>query len=400
MSTAVMTNRLEMSSVADSALKAAAGFWFVVTLIGQWIFVFYIASYYGTSAARGDFAAWNKLLPHGWVPGATVGNIALSAHLLFAAMISFSGALQLVPRIRTRFAWLHRWNGRFYILAAFTMGCSAVYLAFSGRRVVGDTLQHIASGINAGLILICAALALRYALLRDFRTHRVWALRLFLVVSGVWFFRVGLMLWLLLFRGPVGFDETTFTGPFLTFLGFAQFLLPLAVLELYLRTKERPGAVRRIAMASALFVLTLAMGAGIFAATMTMWTPRIKQAFDPRKSVAEVLSATIASGGVDAAAKQYHDLKATAPTTYNFDEDELNTLGYQLIREKKYKSAIGVLQMNVEAYPQSGNAYDSLAEAYMDDGDKAEAIANYEKSLQLNPKNDNAFKTLQRLKAP
>lgn len=153
-------------------------------------------------------------------------------------------------------------------------------------------------------------------------------------------------------------------------------------------------------MASALFGLTLAMGAGIFAATMTMWTPRIKQAFDPRKSVAEVLSATIASRGVDAAAKQYHDLKATAPTTYNFDEDELNTLGYQLIREKKYKSAIGVLQVNVEAYPQSGNAYDSLAEAYMDEGDKAEAIANYEKSLQLNPKNDNAFKTLQRLKAP
>jgi cytochrome c-type biogenesis protein CcmH/NrfG len=51
-------------------------------------------------------------------------------------------------------------------------------------------------------------------------------------------------------------------------------------------------------------------------------------------------------------------------------------------------------------HPQSGNAYDSLAEAYMDEGDKAEAIANYEKSLQLNPKNDNAFKTLQRLKAP
>jgi tetratricopeptide (TPR) repeat protein len=400
MSTAVMTNRLEMSSVADGALKAAGVFWFVVTVIGQWIFVLYIVANYGTSAARGDYAAWNKTLAQGWQPGATLGNAALAAHLFFAAMISFSGALQLVPQIRAKFAWFHRWNGRFYIFAAFTMGISALFLIFSGRRIVGDTVQHIASGMNAGLILICAALALRYALLRDFRTHRVWALRLFLVVSGVWFFRVGLMLSLLIFKGPVGYDPATFTGPFVTFLGFAQFLLPLAVLEMYLRAKERPGAVRRMAVAVALFVLTLGMGAGIFGATLVMWTPRIKQAFDARKSVTQVLSATIAAGGADAAAKQYHDLKASAPSTYNFDEGELNDLGYQLIRSNQFKPAIRILQLNVEAYPQSSNAYDSLGEAYMDDGEKAQAIGNYEKSLQLNPKNGNAVKMLEKLKTP
>ena len=55
--------------------------------------------------------------------------------------------------------------------------------------------------------------------------------------------------------------------------------------------------------------------------------------------------------------------------------------------------------MNVEAFPKSGNAYDSLAEGYMDDGDKAQAIANYQKSLQLNPKNRNAVVMLRKLNA-
>jgi tetratricopeptide (TPR) repeat protein len=400
MSTAVLPNRMGINSVADKTLKAAAGFWFLVAVTGQWIFVFYIASFYGYSAARGNVEVWNKTLANGWVAGNTIGNTALAAHLLFAAIITLSGALQLIPQIRNRFPVLHRWNGRMYVLVALTMGISGLYLLFSGRKVVGDGSQHIAFGINGILILVCAAMAWRYAVARDFNTHRRWALRLFLVVGGVWFFRVGLMFWLFVNKGPVGFDPNTFQGPAITFLSVAQYLLPLAVLEIYLRTRERAGAPGRLATAAGLFVLTVAMGAGIFAATMGMWVPRVKAAYDPRKSIADTLSATIASGGIEQAAKQYHDLKAAAPATYNFDEGELNALGYQLIRAKKFKEAIRVLQLNVEAYPQSANVYDSLAEAYMDGGDKPQAIASYQRSLQLNPKNNNAVQMIKKLNAP
>jgi len=79
---------------------------------------------------------------------------------------------------------------------------------------------------------------------------------------------------------------------------------------------------------------------------------------------------------------------------------ELNILGYQLIAAKKFKEAIGIFQLNVEAYPKSSNAYDSLGEAYMDIGRKPEAITNYGKSLELNPKNRNAAKMLQKLNVP
>ena len=227
-----------------------------------------------------------------------------------------------------------------------------------------------------------------------------WALRLFVVVSGVWFFRVGLMLTLLLFKGPIGFDPTTFQGPLVTFLSFAQYLLPLAVLELYLRMQERGSVLARFGTAATLSGLTVAMGAGIFGATMTLWLPNIKAAFDNRISIAETLFATIASSDIDAAARQYHDLKAAGPATYNFDEDELNALGYKLMGARKFKEALRIFQLNVEAYPHSSNVYDSLAEAYMDDGDKPQAIVNYEKSVQLNPNNRNAIQTLQKLNGP
>jgi tetratricopeptide (TPR) repeat protein len=142
------------------------------------------------------------------------------------------------------------------------------------------------------------------------------------------------------------------------------------------------------------------MGVGIFAVTMGAWLPRVKAAYDNRTSVAATLSATIAANGIDQAVKQYLDLKVAAPDTYNFDEDELNTLGYQLIKANKLSEAIRIFQLNVEAYPQSGNTYDSLGEAYMDAGNKPQAIANYQESLERNPKNANAVKMLQKLKAP
>jgi tetratricopeptide (TPR) repeat protein len=398
MSTAVMTNRLELSTVADTALTAAVRFWFVVAVVGQLIFAFTVASFYGMASMRGDWRAWNKGMAHGYVSGDIVGNIAVAVHLVSAVIVILAGVVQLIPQIRDRAPALHRWNGRLYIVTAFTISIAGLHMMWV-RGSVGDLSQHLGQSLNAVLIVLCAVMALRYALARDFKTHRRWALRLYLVVSASLFIRAGLFLSLLINRGPFGFDPTTFSGPFITFISFAQYLVPLAVLEIYFRAQdaEAPG---RFATSAAIFVLTIAMAAGIFAVTMAAWLPRVKAAYDNRISIAETLSATIASSGVDAALMQYRDLKAAESPAYNFDESELNNLGYDLVRAKKLKQAIRVFQLNVEAYPQSGNVYDSLAEAYMDDGDKPLAIANYQKSLQLNPKNGGAVVMLRKLNTP
>ena len=397
MSTAVWTTRLELGSIADKSLRAAARLWFVMALAGQFAFAISVAVFYGVTALRGNFQAWNRVIARGFETGATMSNTALVGHILFATVISITGALQLIPGIRNRFPAFHRWNGRLFVLAAFTQAITGIYLTLWVGKRVGDTTQHVISVLGAVLIIFCAVMALRFAMQRDFTTHRRWALRLFLVASASWFIRLGFAVTLVLL-GPIGFDSTTFSGPLVTFWSIAQYLLPLGVLELYLWAQDRAGALRRMATAGVLFALTLAMGAGIAIVAVGSWGPSVKAGLDPRKSIAQTLTTTIASGGIDAALKQYHELKVAAPATYNFDESELNNLGYRLIHKKQFKEAIRIFQLNVEAYPKSANTYDSLAEGYMDDGENALAIANYQKSLQLSPKNRNAEVMLQKLK--
>ena len=394
------SSRREYSATkfANGALNATARFWFLMTILGQLLFAFTVASYYGLTAARGDLQAWNRRMMHGWVAGDTVGNFVVAIHLVSAVIIILAGALQFVPQIRARFPGFHRWNGRLYLLTAFAVSTAGLYMQWI-RGSFGDLSLSIGSTLNAVLIWLCAAMAVRYAIARDFKTHRRWTLRLFLVVSAAWFFRAGFFLSIVIFRGPFGFDPNTFSGPFLTFMAFAQYLFPLAVLELYFRAQDRPGALRRIAMAASLLVLTVVMSAGVFAAAAIVWVPNLKAAYDNRISISQTLSATIASDGIDTAVRHYRDLKAAKAATYNFDENQLNTLGYQFLRAKKLDVAIRIFQLNVEAYPRSSNAWDSLGEAHMGAGNKTLAIANYRKSLALNPSNQNAAAALQKLGA-
>ena len=378
MSTAVLTTRLELSSIAEATLKAATSFWFVVTIVGQLVFAFAVASFYGLTALRGDYHGWK--ISRGFVPGVTSGNWAVAMHLGSAAVIMLAGAIQLIPQVRNRFPAFHRWNGRIYMLTAVAGSFAGVYMTWF-RGGVGDLPQHIGGTLNGVLIWVFAGIALRYALARDFRTHRRWALRLFMVTSAVWFYRIVFFLSLAVFKGPFGFDPVTFTGPFPTTMSFATYLVPLAILELYFLAQDRDSASGRFATAFLLVVLTLVMAAGLFAVTMFKWLPDVKAAFDSRKSIAETLSATIASSGNDAAIKQYQELKTPNKTTYNFAE------------------AIRIFQLNIEAYPNSSNAYDSLAEGYMDAGDKMQAIANYRRAIELNPKNGNSLAILKKLSA-
>lgn len=78
-------------------------------------------------------------------------------------------------------------------------------------------------------------------------------------------------------------------------------------------------------------------------------------------------------------------------------EDAINRYGYELLQEKKLKTAIAFLKLNVELFPGSWNAYDSLGEAYMTAGNKKLAAKNYKKSLELNPQNRGAKDALKKL---
>jgi len=101
--------------------------------------------------------------------------------------------------------------------------------------------------------------------------------------------------------------------------------------------------------------------------------------------------------GTPAALEEYDLLKSQDASKIN--EGTLNGLGYRLLYGGKETDAVEVFKKNVELYPQSGNVYDSLGEAYAKIGQRDLAIQNYEKSLQLDPKNNNAVEQLKKLKA-
>jgi len=57
------------------------------------------------------------------------------------------------------------------------------------------------------------------------------------------------------------------------------------------------------------------------------------------------------------------------------------------------------MKFEVREYPDYWNAYDSLGEMYLDAGEKKLAIENYQKSIELNPKNESGIQQLNKLLA-
>ena len=111
-----------------------------------------------------------------------------------------------------------------------------------------------------------------------------------------------------------------------------------------------------------------------------------------RNFTAEIIK-ILKEKGLKAAIKAFKERTAGAQLI----ESSLNVEGYDLIKANNFKQAIDIFLLNVYAYPDSFNAFDSLGEAYMDDGNNKLAIENYKKSLELNRGNENAVEMLQKL---
>ena len=118
----------------------------------------------------------------------------------------------------------------------------------------------------------------------------------------------------------------------------------------------------------------------------------------PKHFAGNVLLIVSNTKGAPAAIQTYSELKKTSPSDYAFDEGDLNQFGYDLLQANKSSEALEAFKLNVEEYPKSWNAYDSLGEAYMGAGQTDLAIQNYEKSLELNPKNKGGAAMLEKLK--
>jgi cyclase len=118
----------------------------------------------------------------------------------------------------------------------------------------------------------------------------------------------------------------------------------------------------------------------------------------PTQSICAPMTEALVRDGVEAAVARYRRLKTEEPESWSFAENELNMFGYQLLARNRVDEAIVIFELNVEAFPEGFNTYDSLAEACMLAGKNEAAITNYERSLELNPDNTNAVTMLARLR--
>jgi CubicO group peptidase (beta-lactamase class C family) len=119
--------------------------------------------------------------------------------------------------------------------------------------------------------------------------------------------------------------------------------------------------------------------------------------YESYKSPAKVLLKNIIAKGAVEVLQEYREWRKERKADEWIKENQINSLGYTLMGMKKLKDAIEVLKLNVEDFPQSSNAYDSLGEAYMMNGDKELAIKNYQRSVELNPNNTGGIEALKKL---
>jgi len=131
-------------------------------------------------------------------------------------------------------------------------------------------------------------------------------------------------------------------------------------------------------------------------AFLLMLLPIMALSQEDRQNAATVIEQIINEQGVEETQKKFEQILGDT-IHYLLLENELNLLAYTLARQRKLEEAIAVFKMNILAFPDSWNVYDSLGEMLSWTGNTDEAIKNFEKSLALNPDNENAERNLSQI---
>lgn len=115
----------------------------------------------------------------------------------------------------------------------------------------------------------------------------------------------------------------------------------------------------------------------------------------PKKSLAYSLLEVADKEGITKGIQHYRALQGD--DTYYLTEREMNIASYKLLQSNQAEAAAKVLELGIEAYPEAFNLYDSYGEVLRSLGRTKESIKNYQKSVRLNPGNENGIKMLKEL---
>ena len=276
----VFTNRAGSSFWSpDSILNLTVKSWVAIALVGQWMFAIYVASVYALPTLVGNSELTLSISPATATKKATGVDVGIFfAHIVPAALMAMSGLLQLFPSLRKRFPKFHRVNGRLFFILGLSGAITGLYLSW----VVGLRFSNIgALGITLNGLLIPVAIyfAWRSAINKQFSMHQRFAVHSFLLVNGVWTFRLYLMGWYVVNQGPNG-NTSTIDGPADIAMSFACYLLPMVIAELIFWAKRNSSDLaKRIVSGVTLLGATITL-IGVGAAGLMMWYPRVVKVFE------------------------------------------------------------------------------------------------------------------------
>jgi len=108
--------------------------------------------------------------------------------------------------------------------------------------------------------------------------------------------------------------------------------------------------------------------------------PKEKAAIPPDIAILDTLDQP---GGASKVQEQLTEARKQNPNATLFDEATVNFMGYEHMQAGDLKSAREIFKLNVTAFPNSPNAYDSLGDAYVAAGQKQLALESTKKALDL-----------------
>jgi hypothetical protein len=262
---------------AFKVLDLSVSAWIVIALIGQWFFASYVFILYAFPIVTGDLEQVKLARTIiGYVPGDLIGNLTFFSHVIPAALLSVGGILQLLPILRRKYPAVHRWNGRMFLSLGLLGALSGLYLTW----VRGARLSDIGSlglTLNGLLILFTVVMAWRYARAKQYDKHMRWAIHAFILINGVWFFRLYLMAWYVANQGPNG-NTSNIDGPMDIFISYACYGIPMLIAEGVFWAKRQKQASRIWGVSVLTLIAMLITLVGVLAAIFMMWIPRISAA--------------------------------------------------------------------------------------------------------------------------
>ena len=264
-------NSLSINNAKSWLDKSIKG-WFVIALCGQWAFALYVLALYAIPLLA-SYDISDITPTQGYEKSVGLDAAMFFGHIIPAVWLSFFGMSQLIPKVRQKFSRWHRWNGRIFFLLGVSGALTGLYLQW----VTGLRLSDIGSvGITLNGILIVGAIGMAWfhAVNKRIDKHMRWAIHAFLLVNGVWLFRLSLMAWYIVNQGPNG-NTKTLDGPADIFISFACYLIPMMFAELYLWAKKQRNPQTVASSALAIGVAAAVTLIGVVSAIMMMWLPRI-----------------------------------------------------------------------------------------------------------------------------